>query len=88
MGLLDKLETVELPEAAIMFQLLCSLGEDGIRDDLHIIIRKQLHSIKRCEQYRGVVAAVAAAAHSAHLDTSNDTTIDGNDSFSSYFRNS
>ncbi|KAF2905315.1 hypothetical protein ILUMI_00869 [Ignelater luminosus] len=69
MGLLEKLDAIELKDAKLIFNLLCSLtcGEraddsmSGLHDEIHMIVRKQLSSAKKIVKHRGIIAAVAMA---------------------------
>lgn len=69
MGLLEKLDIFELKDVKEVFEILCKLtcGEkadesfSGLKDELHMIIRKQLSSSKKTIKRRGIVAAVVMA---------------------------
>lgn len=60
MRLLEKLDLFELKDVKMVFEILCSLtcGEDadssmsGLRDEIHMIVRKQLYSTKRAIKHR------------------------------------
>lgn len=62
MRLLEILDSLELKHVKQVFEILCSLtcGSDadesmsGMRDEIHMIIRKQLHSTKRIIKHRYV----------------------------------
>lgn len=62
MRLLEKLDSLELKQVKQVFDILCSLtcGQNadesmsGMRDEIHMIIRKQLYSTKRNIKHRYV----------------------------------
>ncbi|KAK4881853.1 hypothetical protein RN001_005172 [Aquatica leii] len=66
MGLLEKLDGINLTDVKLVFELLCSLtcGEkcnesmSGLNDEIHMIIRKLLSSCKKLTKHRGIVAAI------------------------------
>lgn len=69
MSLLEKLDVFELKDVKECFEILCGLtcGEkanddtSGLKDEIHMIIRKQLSSAKKTIKHRGIVAAVVMA---------------------------
>lgn len=86
--LLDKLEMVNLSEAAQIFDFLCSViwlkidSTDSFQNQMHMIIRKQIHSTKMSVRYRGIVAVAAAVKHIAN-STQSDQSVDMNASYTS-----
>lgn len=62
MKLLEKLDSLELKNVKQVFDILCSLtcGEDaddsmsGMRDEIHMLVRKQLYSTKKSIKHRWV----------------------------------
>ncbi|KAK5650862.1 hypothetical protein RI129_001891 [Pyrocoelia pectoralis] len=90
MGLLEKLDAINLGDVKLIFELLCSLtcGEQsdeamsGLKDEIHMIIRKQLSSSKRVAKHRGIVGATMMIK--ALVTTSQDRsfTSDTDDSIS------
>ncbi|CAH0552564.1 unnamed protein product [Brassicogethes aeneus] len=73
MLLLEKLDTFELKDVKQVFEILCTLtcGEkaeecmSGLKDEIHILVRKQLSSSKRNIKHRGIISAVVMAKHLA-----------------------
>lgn len=73
MLLMEKLDIYQLNDVKQVFEILCALtcGEhadeavSGIKDEIHIIVRKQLSSSKRTIKHRGIVSAVVMAKHLA-----------------------
>lgn len=71
MCLLEKLDSLELKDIKEVFEILCTLtcGEQaeesmsGLKDEIHMLIRKQLSSSKRIAKTRGIIGAVAMAKH-------------------------
>ncbi|KAG5898486.1 hypothetical protein JTB14_015490 [Gonioctena quinquepunctata] len=69
MRLLERLDSLELRDVKLVFEILCSLtcgpnADDslsGLRDEIHMMIRKQLYSSKRTIKHRGIVSAVVMA---------------------------
>ena len=65
---LDHLDTFEQSEVELVMKILCGLAwgggsrGEGIRDQLVIIVKKQLASYNEVVQRRGVIGAVAAIA--------------------------
>lgn len=74
MCLLEKLDNLELYEVGLVFELLTALNEDSVSDNLHIVTRKQLHSYKNVERFRGIVAAVSVATYLARASTNSSVT--------------
>lgn len=74
MSLLEKLDVFELKEVKDTFEILCSLtcGEkaddsmSGLKDEIHMIIRKQLSSTIKSLKHKGIVAAVVMAKNLAN----------------------
>ncbi|KAF5287142.1 hypothetical protein FQR65_LT12328 [Abscondita terminalis] len=66
MGLLEKLDTIYLNDVKIVFEILCNLtcGEksnesmSGLKDEIHMVIRKQLSSSKKVTKHRGIIASI------------------------------
>lgn len=62
MKLLEKLDSLELKNVKQVFDILCSLtsGENadesmsGMRDEIHMLVRKQLYSTKKSIKHRWV----------------------------------
>lgn len=73
MGLLRMTEDLELKEVKKLYEILCKLtcAEDsdesvtGLKDEIHMLIRKQLASNKKDTQHRGIVSGVVMAKHMA-----------------------
>lgn len=81
MSLLENLDVFELREVKDTFEILCGLtcdGVSGLKDEIHMIVRKQLQSSKRMVKHRGIVAGVVMAKHIASNATNeqSDITID------------
>lgn len=84
MGLLEKVDQFELNEVRQVFELLCYLTcndlnevNSGLKDELHMLIRKQMSSAKRQLKQRGIIAAIIMAKHIAAL--SGEQNDDGSD---------
>nr|CAI5860802.1 unnamed protein product [Callosobruchus analis] len=83
MRLLEKLDSFSLRDLKEVFEILCSLtcGEDaddsmsGLRDEIHMIVRKQLHSTKKCIKLRGIISAVVMARHIALVSQERDVEV-------------
>ncbi|KAB0802406.1 hypothetical protein PPYR_04592 [Photinus pyralis] len=66
MGLLEKMDTINLSDVKLIFELLCNLtcGEhseeamSGLKDEIHMIIRKQLSSSKKSAKHRGIIGSI------------------------------
>lgn len=70
MRLLEKIDVFELKDVKLVFEILCSItcsdeNLSGFKQELHILIRKQLTSPKRDLKHRGIVSAVVMAKHIA-----------------------
>lgn len=72
MGLLERVDTFELKDAKQVFELLCYLTCNNpdemtsrLKDELHMLIRKQMSCVKRPLKQRGITAAVVMAKHIA-----------------------
>ncbi|XP_067014882.2 Fanconi anemia group D2 protein [Anabrus simplex] len=73
LNMLDKLEDLALPEVEQVMDVLCRLAygpgsqQQGaaIRNDVHMVIRKQFASSSQMVKKKGVVGAVMAAKHIA-----------------------
>ncbi|CAH1971271.1 unnamed protein product [Acanthoscelides obtectus] len=83
MRLLEKLDSFSLRDLKEVFELLCSLtcGEDvddslsGLTDEIHMIVRKQLHSTKKSIKLRGIISAVVMARHIALISEEPDVEV-------------
>lgn len=87
MALLENLDVFELKEVKDVFEILCRLtcGEktnDGLKDEIHMIVRKQLQRPEKLIKHKGIVAAVVMAKHIAttsseqtDINIDEDTTI-------------
>ncbi|KAF5286864.1 hypothetical protein FQA39_LY00397 [Lamprigera yunnana] len=79
MGLLEKLNKINMNNVKLVFELLCLLtcGEksddslSGLNDEIHMTIRKQLSSSKKINKHRGIIAAIVMIKHI--VCTSNDS---------------
>lgn len=65
MRLLEKVDSLELEQVKMVFEILCPLtceqndeSMSGMRDEIHMIVKKQLHSTKRNIKYRYVIFAL------------------------------
>jgi Fanconi anemia group D2 protein len=63
MRLLEELDRFELKDVKLVFQILCSLTCSdesllGLKEEIHMVVRKQLSSSKRQLKHRGIVSAV------------------------------
>ncbi|XP_025834015.1 Fanconi anemia group D2 protein isoform X1 [Agrilus planipennis] len=73
MSLLELLDSFELKDVSKVFDLLCGLtcGEKvtnsatGFKDELHMLVRKQLSSNKKKIKYQGIVSAIMMIKHIA-----------------------
>lgn len=78
MRLLNKLETFELKDVKVVFDILCQLtcSEDslsGLKEELHMIVRKQLSGFIKT---RGIIAGIIMAKHIAKIkDDQNSLTL-------------
>lgn len=65
MSLLEKLDVFHLRNIKETFEILCGLTANdsttGFKDEIHMIIRKQLSSAKKSIKHRGIVGAVVMA---------------------------
>nr|XP_023021641.1 Fanconi anemia group D2 protein [Leptinotarsa decemlineata] len=69
MRLLERLDSLELKDVKMIFEILCCLtcGPDvdesvsGLGNEIHMVIRKQLYSTKKAIKHRGIVSAVVMA---------------------------
>ncbi|XP_044262962.1 Fanconi anemia group D2 protein [Tribolium madens] len=73
MRLLEILDTFELKDTKLVFEILCSVtcSDDsliGLREEIHILIRKQLSSFVRSLKHRGIISAVVMAKHIATVN--------------------
>ncbi|CAH1643222.1 unnamed protein product [Spodoptera littoralis] len=72
--LLDRLDTMSLDEVRGVMNVLCALAysfrESVIRDDLHMIIRKELGSSNPRVKVQGILAGVYAVRYLLYEDTS------------------
>lgn len=71
MSLLEKLETYELHDVRQIFDLLCGLvcnSDDlsGLKDEIHILVRKQLSSTRKQIKMRGIISAITMVKHIAY----------------------
>lgn len=86
MSLLEKLDIFVLKDVQLIFELLCGLtctDNTGLKDEIHMLIRKQVSSCLKPVKHRGIVAAVVMAKHIAMVDNDqSDITIDKEASFS------
>ncbi|GJQ69554.1 hypothetical protein Trydic_g6650 [Trypoxylus dichotomus] len=87
MGLLEKVDMFELKDVKQVFELLCYMtcnnldgNESGLRDELHMLIRKQISSSKRHLKQRGIIGAVVMAKHIATLTDEQDSNEETEDS--------
>lgn len=85
MALLENLDVFELKEVKDVFEILCRLtcGEKaddnsgGLKDEIHMIVRKQLQRPDRVIKHKGIVAAVVMAKHVATTSSEqSDVSID------------
>lgn len=73
MSLLEKLDVFELDDVKTTFQILCGLtcGENaddslsGLKDEIHMLVRKLLSSVQINTKHRGIIAAVIMAKYIA-----------------------
>lgn len=73
MSLLEKLDIFELDDVKSVFQILCGLtcGEtadesmSGLKDEIHMLIRKLLSNVTKNMKHRGIIAAALMAKHIA-----------------------
>lgn len=91
MSLLEKLDIFELEDVKSVFQILCGLtcGEQadesmsGLKDEIHMLIRKLLSSAKKSSKHRGIIAAVVMAKFTATIsEDQSDINIDPETSIS------
>lgn len=91
MGLLEKLDDLELAHIQMVFEILCSLtcgvnaieSTVGFKDELHMLIRKQMSSCKKCTKHKGIVAAVVMIKYIAKTSKDQSSiTIDEDSSMS------
>lgn len=92
-NLLDKLRMVSLSEAAQIFDFLCSIiwsktdlrdSPDQFQNEMHMIIRKQLHNTNKAIKYRGIVAVTSAIKHIVNLgENSQEISVNLDVSYSS-----
>ncbi|CAH1173893.1 unnamed protein product [Phaedon cochleariae] len=80
MRLLEKLDSLDLKDVKVVFEILCSLtcGPDapdslsGLKDEIHMIIRKQLYSSKKSIKHRGIISAVVMARNIVQIPKDTD----------------
>lgn len=69
MGLLEKIDTFDLNDVKQVFEILCTLTcrdeTNNLKDEIHMIIRKQLSSSLKTIKSRGIISAVIMAKHLA-----------------------
>ncbi|KAH1024215.1 Fanconi anemia group D2 protein homolog [Dendroctonus ponderosae] len=77
MLLLEKLDTLDLKDVKIVFNILCSLlcGEkaeesfSGFKDQLYNIIRKQLSCSQKTVKHKGIISAIVMVKHTASVES-------------------
>ncbi|RZC34215.1 Fanconi anemia group D2 protein [Asbolus verrucosus] len=87
MRFLEKLDTFELKDVKLVFEILCTLtcsdeSLSGLKEEIHMIVRKQLSSSKRSLKHRGIVSAVVMAKHVA-TTTAERSEVEFSDSLAS-----
>ncbi|XP_066147359.1 Fanconi anemia group D2 protein [Euwallacea fornicatus] len=84
MQLLEKLDTLDLNDVKIVFEILCYLlcgsmashDYTGFKDQICILIRKLLSRSERCIKHIGIVSAIVMVKHSVSVDGEQDILID------------
>ena len=81
MRLLEKIDTCESNDVRLVYEILCRLtcyDESllGLKEEIHMVIRKHLSSSKRSLKLRGIIAGVVMAKHvAATMDDQSDLSL-------------
>ncbi|KAK9878904.1 hypothetical protein WA026_003731 [Henosepilachna vigintioctopunctata] len=84
MRLLEKMDSYDLDAIKLVFEILCSLtcstendeSMMSMKDEVHMIIRKQLSSSKKHIKFRGVVGAVVMAKYIAETENVDESEVE------------
>ncbi|XP_030765389.1 Fanconi anemia group D2 protein homolog [Sitophilus oryzae] len=91
MQLLEKLDTLSLQNVKLVFDVLGILiwgktsSDDslsGFKNEIHIILRKQLTSTDRVVKHRGILSVLVIIKHMASIETEEDSDCTVNNSLS------